>query len=292
VVIVQIDIALPFRGSEEYFKKTVESVLNQTFLNWRLFVLDNANESRECEKWVASLSDPRIQYFTSKTLVPLSRNFTMASSRVENSWGMILGADDILEQDFLMEMVKVAAQMDEVHCIHPKVIPINSSGGIHWTFLDVVNKTFFPKRKQGLINNSIGLTSLCFTNWAYLSSMFFRKELFSEFPFQEGLENTFDLQFISMVLLNSKKAAYAPKANFYYRRHSGTISLNMNATLSRMVEEARIFGGLQNHLLKHKRYFISLFAFFRPGYRVYGILRGLKHRPSDAIKLLRVTLGR
>ena len=289
---MQIDIALPFRGSEEYFKRTVESVLNQTFLNWRLFVLDNANESRECEEWIASLSDSRIQYLTSKTLLPLSRNFSKASSRIENSWGMILGADDLLGQDFLMEMIKVAEQMGEVDCIHPRVTPINSTGSIDWTFLDGVNKLFFPKWKQGLINNSIGLSSLCFTNWAYLSSMFFRKELFSEFPFQEGLENTFDLQFVSIVLLNSKKVAYAPKADFYYRRHSGTISLNLNATLSRVVEEASIFSTLQNQLLRNRRYIISLLAFFRPGYRVYGIMRGLKHRPSEALKLIRVTLGR
>jgi succinoglycan biosynthesis protein ExoO len=289
---VQIDIALPFRGSEEYFKKTVESILGQSYSNWRLFVLDNANESRVCENWIATLADPRIQYFTSNTLRPLSRNFALAASHIQNSWGMILGADDILHHEFLREMVSVAEQMDGIECIHPRVLPINANGNVNWTFPDIINKILFPTKKKSLINSSIGLSSLCFTNWAYLSSMFFRKELFSEFPFEEGLENTFDLQFISRVLLNSKKIAYAPGAIFYYRRHSGTVSLNLHASLSRVVEERRIFRSLQIQLLNQKRYLTALLAFLRPGYRIYGTLRGFKHRPSDAVKLFRVTLGR
>ena len=45
---IKVDIILPYYNSGEFFSETINSILNQTFKNWRLIIVDdNSNLSNK-----------------------------------------------------------------------------------------------------------------------------------------------------------------------------------------------------------------------------------------------------
>ena len=44
-----IDIILPNFNKSEYLKETIESVLNQTFQNWKLYIIDDCSTDKSFE---------------------------------------------------------------------------------------------------------------------------------------------------------------------------------------------------------------------------------------------------
>ena len=44
-----IDIILPNFNKSEYLKESIESVLNQTFQNWKLYIIDDCSTDKSFE---------------------------------------------------------------------------------------------------------------------------------------------------------------------------------------------------------------------------------------------------
>jgi glycosyltransferase involved in cell wall biosynthesis len=288
---IPVHIVLPFRGREDYFMETVRSVIDQTHQNWRLSVYDNSN-ILDLSDWISSLNDSRVKYFRSNTQVSLVQNFTRAVSGIETDWGMILGADDILHREFLVNALRTAKEFHSVSAILPRVVPINNRGKVSWTLIDRTNHILTPLSLSGIFLNEKALSRLCFTNWMYITSMLVKKEIFLEIPFCEKLENTFDLDFMIKMFTNGDLVAYSPKATFYYRRHNETASLNNLLAISRAKEEQYIFSTLSRDLFRDKKFFLCFVAKLRLGYRLYVVIRAVKSSNHSRSELLRIALGR
>lgn len=287
-----IHIVIPFRGREDYFQKTVNSIISQTYKNWVLTVCDNANESSVCAAWVESLSDQRIEYKRSNDLIALSQNFNRATSEIDSVWGLILGADDVLEQDFLKSMVSAIDRYPMANVIMPGVIPIDSEGLVSWTYIDLFNRLLRPRRSEGVVKPSKALRLLCITNWAYITSLLVKKDLFMKFPFEYGLESTFDLDFLIKLFQSENQVVFIPDALFFYRRHRDTASLQTSLILTRAVEEQRIFERLKDTSRKQGNFALAILAKFRIGYRVYALLRCFNSSTKSRYKIVCVALGR
>ena len=42
-----VDIILPNYNSSEFINKTVQSIINQTFKNWKLFIIDDDSNKKQ-----------------------------------------------------------------------------------------------------------------------------------------------------------------------------------------------------------------------------------------------------
>ena len=43
---IQIDVVLPTFNSEKFIIKTINSIINQSFKNWRIIIVDDASTDR------------------------------------------------------------------------------------------------------------------------------------------------------------------------------------------------------------------------------------------------------
>ncbi|MDP2061142.1 MAG: glycosyltransferase family A protein [Flavobacteriaceae bacterium] len=95
-------VIIPLYNKEKFIKNTLESVLNQTFDDFELLIVNDGSTDKS-EAIVNSFPDKRIQYFFKKNGgVSTARNFGI--SRANSEYIVFIDADDLWHPDFLKKM--------------------------------------------------------------------------------------------------------------------------------------------------------------------------------------------
>lgn len=115
-----ISIIMPVFNSEKFIKKTIQSILNQTYQNFEIIIVnDDSTDKTEniCVKMAKE--DSRIKYFhIPKGGVSKARNYAL--SRATGNYLMFIDADDYYEKNMLEEMYKamIEQEVDVVRCTY------------------------------------------------------------------------------------------------------------------------------------------------------------------------------
>jgi glycosyltransferase involved in cell wall biosynthesis len=95
-------VIIPLYNKEKFIKNTLKSVLNQTFEDFELLIVNDGSTDGS-EAVVHSFSDKRIHYFFKKNGgVSAARNFGI--SRADAEYIVFVDADDLWHPDFLKKM--------------------------------------------------------------------------------------------------------------------------------------------------------------------------------------------
>lgn len=98
-------VVIPLYNKEEQIRKTLESVLNQTFTNFEIIVVNDGSIDRSVEI-VESINDPRIRLINQKNGgVSIARNRGIREAK--NEWIAFLDADDLWKEDKLETYAKI-----------------------------------------------------------------------------------------------------------------------------------------------------------------------------------------
>lgn len=107
----RVSVIMPLFNKAPYVKKTVESVLVQSFLNWELIVVDDGSTDGSPQV-VLDLADDRCHVYSQGNLgVSAARNSGVRLAKGELL--AFLDADDWWDADFLKEMVAFAETYPE-----------------------------------------------------------------------------------------------------------------------------------------------------------------------------------
>ena len=104
-----VSIIMPNYNSEKYVKESIQSVLDQTYQNWELILVDDCSTDNSLEI-VKSFGDDRIKIFQNETNsgAAVSRNYALRMA--EGKWIAFLDSDDLwspeklsLQIDFMVK---------------------------------------------------------------------------------------------------------------------------------------------------------------------------------------------
>lgn len=98
-----ISIIIPMYNAERYILHTVKSVLNQTYKNTEIIILDNCSDDASCEI-VSTISDSRICLIRNETNIGLNGSLNKGISLSKGKYIKFLCADDELEPECLEKM--------------------------------------------------------------------------------------------------------------------------------------------------------------------------------------------
>jgi len=102
----KISVVIPVYNKDKYLKKTIESVLNQDFIDFELILVDDGSTD-DSAKLIKSFDDERIQYFYQENKgVSTARNSGVALSK--SSLIAFLDADDFWYANHLSEIINLA----------------------------------------------------------------------------------------------------------------------------------------------------------------------------------------
>ncbi|MCA1990882.1 MAG: glycosyltransferase [Coleofasciculus sp. S288] len=122
----KISVIIPAYNAMAYLPETVESVLNQTFDDFELVII-NDGSSDDIEQWVSQITDSRIRLISQKNQgLAAARNTGIAHARSE--YLAFLDADDLWEPTKLEKQVRILEENSEVGLVYTWVAYIDENG--------------------------------------------------------------------------------------------------------------------------------------------------------------------
>lgn len=103
-LMTEVSIITPCYNSSKFLRQTIESVLNQTFVNWEWIITDDCSEDNSVEI-IQSFKDERIKFLISDKNKGAGNARNLSLKEAKGRFITFLDADDFWEPNFLEEMV-------------------------------------------------------------------------------------------------------------------------------------------------------------------------------------------
>lgn len=100
---MKFSIFLPVRNGGEHFRQCVVSILEQTYREFQLVILDNASLDGSPE-WISSLDESRVKVLTSDTMLSIQDSWKRIQHAQKCEFMTIIGHDDLLDRNYLDAM--------------------------------------------------------------------------------------------------------------------------------------------------------------------------------------------
>ena len=166
-----ISVVIPLYNKEKYIKATIDSVLNQNFLDFEIIVV-NDGSTDDSFKIVENIEDSRIRLYTNKNHgLSYSRNYGIKKAKAE--YIAFLDADDLWVEDFL-ETIKHLIKTNNknsvfatnVKVLQPNKIPIIISKPIDNNYIKII-KEYFKLDKNIFCPSSLVINKSVFEEAGY-----------------------------------------------------------------------------------------------------------------------------
>jgi glycosyltransferase involved in cell wall biosynthesis len=211
-----VSIIMPAYNAEKYIAEAIESVLNQTYINWELLITDDGSTdgtSQICSRYL--LVDKRIKYI--KTLnkgVSAARNNGL--ERADGEYITFLDADDTIPNYSIKERVEYLEEHNAIDAVHGEI-------SIRDEFLKIEFKVFKPFYYKNLFKKVLRLDSRLAFNPGYL----IKRDKLGKTKFKEGMTHAEDILFLITLCSKNTSFAFIPKTMYYYRTTQTSAMSNM-----------------------------------------------------------------
>lgn len=101
-----VSIIMPSYNTAKFIEDTIKSVLDQTYTNWELIIVDDCSKDNTDKVVKKFLSDQRIKYLKNKENkgAAFSRNYALREAK--GKWIAFLDSDDLWEPNKLEKQIK------------------------------------------------------------------------------------------------------------------------------------------------------------------------------------------
>lgn len=100
-----VSIIMPSFNTASYIKETIQSVLDQTYTNWELIIVDDCSTDGTDEV-LAGLHDERIRYFKNDKNLGAAVSRNKALREAKGQWIAYLDSDDLWKREKLEKQIK------------------------------------------------------------------------------------------------------------------------------------------------------------------------------------------
>ena len=239
---MKFDIALPFYGDVAFLKKAVASVIAQTDPNWHLLVVDDGYPDGTLPAWFAGLNDPRISYLRNEKNLGANGNFQKCLSLITSDFCVVMGADDLLESDFIEVVTKTISRYPEASIIHPGIKIVDEENNEISTRSEVIKlKIRNSIESDQILFGEALATSLMKGNWMYFPAITWRTKIIQDIGFRPGFNVCQDLGLAMDLIMQGGKMVLIDDEIFRYRRHMASDSSVKAINGERFIDERNFF---------------------------------------------------
>lgn len=220
----KVSVCLPIFNAEKFIGAAVESILNQTFVDFELLVADDGSSDGTqdiMESFVKA--DKRILYWRNQKNLGAVRNYNQCFSKCTGEFIKPFGADDIMHREHLEKMI-VPFQNNPtitlVSCARQIIDADGNSGEIARSFEETGLHNGEQIREESLrrfvqIFNIVGEPSC----------VLFKRSSLAEDGFDQNYYHMTDLD-LWMRILKLGQLFYVSEPLCFYRKHKDTTTTN------------------------------------------------------------------
>ena len=107
-----VTIFLPVYNGANYIRQAIDSVLAQSYQNWRFLIVDNCSTDNTAELCKPYLADPRFTYVLNETNLGVHGNFHKALGLCDTTYFAYLSHDDIYVRPDAFEEARSLLEAD------------------------------------------------------------------------------------------------------------------------------------------------------------------------------------
>lgn len=149
-----VTVGIPFYNAEKYLEYAIQSVMNQTYENWQLILIDDGSSDSSLQIARHYESDPRVMLISDGCNMGLIRRLNQMSSMCTTKYYARMDADDIMYLRRLEIQIDVMEQ-------HPDYDVVGSSAMI----IDSSNRIVRSASMQGVQHSFLHPSILGKTEW-------------------------------------------------------------------------------------------------------------------------------
>lgn len=237
-----VDVLFPYYGDVGLMKEAVNSVLAQTYRDFRLVVVDDGYPDDSIPGWFASLGDDRVEYERNEVNLGANGNYMKCLEKSANPLLTVMGADDVMLPNHLQWIVDSAEHYPAADIFQPGCFVIDQRGAPSSTLVERA-KDFYRPRESGphLLSGESAAVSLLRGDWLYFPSLGWRSETIKRIGFRPQYGVVQDLCLVLDILMEGGSLLLDDKATFCYRRHVGSDSSWRALEGTRFDEERDLF---------------------------------------------------
>jgi len=210
-----ISVLMPAYNAEKYIGEAISSVLNQTFGDFELIVINDGSTDKT-EEIILSFSDPRIRYVKNETNLKLIATLNKGIDLANGKYIARIDADDICLPN------RFEKQMDFFEK-HPDYALCGS-----WAYLINVKGEEIGQIKFIDSHNLLQI-SLLFSCPVIHPSVMVRTEIFKQFKYSNIALHCEDIELWIRIINFGLKIANIPEYLIKYRWHDANISVENEA---------------------------------------------------------------
>lgn len=228
-----VSIIIPCFNGGKYIDKTIKSVLDQTYQNYEIIIVDDGSTDPFTIDYLSELSHSKIKVFFKKNDgVSSARNYAIKESK--GDYILPLDADDLISDDYLELAVRILNQNSFVKLV-------------------TCNVKYFGYRNELKPTIEFSIEKLLAKNLFVVSSMFRRCDYEMTKGFNSNMNDGFeDWDFWISLLGNGGEVHNIDKTCFYYRMHKDSRNFGLKYASKNL--RYQIY---ENHTELYHRYFID-----------------------------------
>ena len=113
---MKISVVTASYNYQDYIKETIQSVLDQTYKDWELIIVDDCSTDNSVEV-IKSYKDDRIKLFVNEKNLGLKETVRRGIEKATGEWIVFLESDDILTSDNIEKKVEIVKKYPEVNLV-------------------------------------------------------------------------------------------------------------------------------------------------------------------------------
>ena len=194
----KVSVFIPTFNRAHMLRKSISSVLGQTYDDFEIIISDNASEDAT-ESVVRSFDDNRIRYIRNSRNIGLRGNWNRAFALTRGEYIAIFPDDDVMLPENLARKVGVLSGSSQIGLVHSKFDVINEDGHIVRC-----NEHFWGASGHtgDCLENRIEFLSLS-RNVIHCSTVLFRSACYERLgKFTEKLDHFFDYEYWMRIALH------------------------------------------------------------------------------------------
>lgn len=216
-----LSVVMSVYNGEKYLKEAIDSVINQTYKNWEMIVVNDASTDKTAEILEEySKQDKRIKVLTNDKNKRLPASLNYGISHAKGKYIVRMDADDICSRDRFEKQLRYMER-------HPQ---IELSWGLGFTYYN-------GEIQNGVISYSVENNNMkALLMWfcpIYHNGVIMRRELFETFSYQPEVTISEDWRLWSQIICQ-KKIQGMRNYSVLYRIHDAQATSEKNREIQKI----------------------------------------------------------